>query len=288
MHKLFTFLVICCTSLAAVAQVAVSVDKKNVYTGQPIRISISIAGNAKDSVIVGDTIGAFEVLQKPVVVFADGSSKQDIIITSYDSGHYTIPAFTTAIAGASGVLSDSIFVNNMPADSLKGYGEVKSYFTNATDRNQWYQAIFLAAALLSALVLWLLLRKYFAAKKLGIKLPINGPEDWHRAMKGLQQNWMQDKLDAKTAASQQMILIRSLLQIKGISNPALTGEEMMQQSAAILPKAEHDILNNAVQQCYQMMFAKYLPQKNGFSQSLEQVSQAATALFSSSAQNNAS
>jgi len=130
--------------------------------------------------------------------------------------------------------------------------------------------------------------KYFAAKKLRIKLPINGPDDWHRAMKGLQQHWIQDKLDAKTAASQQMILIRSLLQLKGISNPALTGEEMMQQSAAILPKAEHDILHGAVQQCYQMMFAKYLPQKSKFTQSLEAVSQAATTLFSSSAQNKAS
>jgi len=141
---------------------------------------------------------------------------------------------------------------------------------------------------LSALVLWLLLRKYFAAKKLRIKLPINGPDDWHRAMKGLQQNWMQDKLDAKTAASQQMILIRSLLQLKGISNPALTGEDIMQQSATILPKAEHDMLNTAVQQCYQMMFAKYLPQKTVFTQSLETVSQVATTLFSSSAQNKAS
>jgi hypothetical protein len=266
----------------------VSVDKKNIYTGQPIRISISIAGNAKDSVIVGDTVGAFDVLQKPAVVFADGSTNQVIIVTSYDSGHYIIPAFTTAIAVESGVFADSIFVDHMPADSLKGYGEVKSYFTNALAPAKWYYAIFIAAALLIALALWLLLRKYFASKKLRIKLPINGPEDWHRAMKGLQQNWMQDKLDAKTAASQQMILIRSLLQLKGISNPALTGEEMIQQSASILPKAEHDILSVAVQHCYQIMFAKHLPQKPAFTQSLEAVSQVATTLFSSSAQNKAS
>jgi hypothetical protein len=288
MKLYFALLLICCAALETVAQVTVSVDKKNVYTGQPIRLSISIAGNTKDSVQVGDSIGVFEVLQKNKAEFGAGSTTQDIIITCYDSGHYSIPAFTTAIAGLSGLFADSIVVDNMPADSLKGYGEVKSYFTNAPSRSWLYNTLFLTAALLSALALWLLLRKHFSKKKLRIKLPITGPEDWHRAMKGLQQNWIQEKLDAKTAASQHMILIRSLLQLKGISNQALTGEEMIEQATAILPKAEHDILHVAVQQCYQIMFAKYLPQKIEFTHSLEEVSKAAFALFSSSTQSNAS
>ncbi|HSC53671.1 MAG TPA: hypothetical protein VLC98_08630 [Phnomibacter sp.] len=286
-QKLLATVLGLCLAILVQAQVAVRVNRNNIYIGQPIQLHITMDGPNADSVVLGDSIGRFDILQKNAPLFAKGQSTQVFTITCYDSGHYLLPPISTAVAGLKGQLSDSIFVDKMPADSLTGYGDVKTLYTNTPSRNWLSIVLFTIAGVIISLLLWWFLRKYFRAKKLKVQLPINGPDDWHREMKKLQQNWNDQKLDARMAATEHMVLIRSLLQLKGIANPALTGEELMQQAEAVLPNTALNVLHPAVQDCYQIQFAKHQPSRLAFAQSLQQVEATATALFSSSSTNNA-
>jgi hypothetical protein len=171
---LLLLLVVFSTSLNG-QNAAVKADRYKIKIGEQIKLSIT-ANPLKDQRLiwpeVGDTLGQwFDVVRKDTLDTLNTSGiltlKQQIWITSFDTGMHNLPVFPFDFISLSGdtqhVVSDmlSIQIMDVAVDTSQAIKDIRGIETVPRDYSFLLKiaAIALAVLVLLAILLWLILRK---------------------------------------------------------------------------------------------------------------------------------
>lgn len=170
------FLALFFAGVTATAQsIRNGVDRKTILIGEQINYSLSIGIPSPDyhvAVNIPDSIPHFDVLGKTGVITKDKNNnyawETKMVITSFDSGTWTIPSFTYRINHlntASQVLntdSFSISVGYMPVDKDGKPRDIKTIFD--VSYFDWFW-VYVAGGILLALILAFFLYRYIKNRK---------------------------------------------------------------------------------------------------------------------------
>lgn len=273
-HRWILYLLSSLLALPALAQISVQPDQRQLYTGQPLRLRISLPGT--DSITSIDTSRWW--LQQRLAPLPDGNQTlQTLVLATPDSGRLPLPKLRSANGlNWQASSSDSITVMLMPADSLRSYSDIKISFASADSELPWIRYLLPAIAVVSAGLLWWLLRRR-QGRTISIRQPLAAPAEWQQEMNRLLRTWQKGKLPQPAAAEATMVLVRSLLLLQRQARPHHTAAEMLQ--ASTLPADAQALLETVVQQGYHIQFGKQVLQHDAFTQVLQQLQQAATILF---------
>jgi hypothetical protein len=255
------------TSLAATAQSTIAVkataDRTAILIGEPLSITLEadIPENAPIRFFLLDSIPHFEYLEKQkidTVNTGDGTVLTQIIkLTSFDSGHWVIPAF---------ILGDSLQTDTIPVDigfatfnKEQPYHDIKDIIEADPEEEQqkklwWYIA---GSAVLLILLIWMLLRK---KKKPVIQTVIPPADPYKEAMEQL-AFLKQQKPGAKEYYSSVVdIFRRYAASKKGIHSLQKTSDDLLVQLRSIeLPKETFEELAKYLRLSDFVKFAKYIP-----------------------------
>ncbi|MBI5373356.1 MAG: hypothetical protein HZA79_15135 [Sphingobacteriales bacterium] len=189
---LFVFFFVA-AGLQAAAQTAATVkasaDKSAILIGEPLLLTIEVEIPEKEPIrfVAVDSIAHFEWLEKPVVdtqSISSGTLLRGMYkITSFDSGHWVIPAFELS----GGLKTDSIPVDVVFSefDPKADYHDIKDILEAkpAARKAEWWWYVAGGGVLLLFLLLY-----FFRKKKPGglAEKPAEGISPFEEAMKGLQ------------------------------------------------------------------------------------------------------
>ena len=259
--KIF-FLILVCSHSSVFAQVGVkaSVDKQRILIGEQFILTLEtrLPANQPLPVITIDTIPHFEILDSGMPMEAVSGQekvfKQEYIVTSFDSGHWVIPAFR--IAGQ--FLTDTIpmdvvfseFDPNQPYHDIADIIEVEPAF-----KETWWWYIAAGALLLIILLLWLLLRK--KKPQVVAEKPTDPYDDAMNALDAIQ-----DKTANPKEFYTELVNIFRLyvLRKKGISSLQKTTDDLIIQLNTLpFPPEQYTNLAQALRLGDFVKFAKYNP-----------------------------
>jgi hypothetical protein len=148
----------------------VSIDKKEIFIGEQVKIDLSIDLSLGQSVVfpqIGDTLSSkVEVLEKSAVIDEKDNAgkitrkKQTIFITAFDSGFYAISPFKFLVNG-NPVLTEPFLltVKNVAVDTTKGINDIKQNLEesfNLMDYLKVYWPYFAGGVALFAIIFYLI------------------------------------------------------------------------------------------------------------------------------------
>lgn len=263
-YKIFLFLLFTGFTIAAGAQVTASikasVDKNKILIGQPLLLTIeaSFPATLKTNFPDIDSIAHFEFL-KPAQVdsFSEANSKgvkAIYTLTSFDSGHWVIPAF----ALNSKVKSDTIPVDVIFSDfnPEQNYHDIKDIIEVKPKEEKdwlWYA---IAGTVAVLVLIYFLLRK----KKSPVKVADPALNAYDDAMKQLSL-LQKEKPQGKEYYTRLVDIFRLyVLRKKNILSLQKTTDDLVRQLKSII---KEDEIYNRLQQSLQLgdfvKFAKYPP-----------------------------
>ncbi len=155
-----------CLNLQAQVSVRANIDRNKILIGEPITLSVEayLPLGAPVQWINTDTIPHFEVTNRSPVDTTesiDGKKiSQVLTITSFDSGHWQMPAFEV-IVGGKPYYSDSlaIDVTFTSFDPNEDYRDIKEIIEVENSSSAYIPWIIAAVALVALIVLFYLWRK---------------------------------------------------------------------------------------------------------------------------------
>lgn len=259
----FFFLIAANTLIAqSGTTIRASVDKSRILIGEPLQliVEVQVPDNEAIRFITIDSIEHFELMDKPVIDTANTNSGTSIKgiykITSFDSGHWVIPAF---------VLSGAIKTDTIPVDVVfsdfnpeQDYHDIKDIIevTPAKKKEWWWYAV--GGGLLLLLLLIGLLRK----KKPPVitATPASVVDPYEEAMKSLQL-LKSNTADAKQYHTSLADIFRLyIFRKKGILSLQKTTDDLVIQLKALaMEKKEYDQLVQSLRLGDFVKFAKYIP-----------------------------
>lgn len=256
---LLPFLLLAC--LVSIAQDSFQLSGRQILPGQKFSLTYPLQ-NASDSLLLADSL-------KPLMLLSSirANGKQTLVATMYDTGLHRIPALSTARGKT--FLTDTLRVLPLPADSLKGYAELKTAIPPRQETN-W---LLIGAAILTIAFLAFLVYNYFKRRRTGIgkKLEaLSRPEAWQKEMRLLQTQWQGRQLEAYPAADKLLLLLRALLHAGGRNTSHLTAREAIGEAGNHFGQQQHQQLKEAVEASYLMLFAQHNPTTAEFAGVLKQ------------------
>jgi hypothetical protein len=250
-----------------------AVDRSTILVGEPIRLSFDVTVPATTDIrwFVPDTLQHFEFVSKGAVDSAvQGKFKnyhQEITITSYDSGSWSIPSFKLQPAKLK-LKTDSIPINvtYSAADPSQPYHDIKEIIpVKEPPQTYWYW-------ILGAVTLLFIIAAYFYLRK---KKPVVKPVEekvsklspFDEAMKSLdelQKEHPQDSVQVKQYFTRLNDVLRVYLKRKfSYSTFERTNEEViLQLRKSKLPGEQFSRLAQALRMNDFIKFAKYIPSEN--------------------------
>ena len=265
-YKAVSFLFLLHAVILVAAQskttVKATVDKNRIFIGERIRLTLEadIPENEPIRFFIIDTIPHFELDKQRIDTSytTDGTFlKQVISITSFDSGHWTIPSLSLG----ENIRTDTIPVDIVfsPMDSTQGYHDIKDIIDvkPAEEKKKWW----LWYAIGGGALLIILLLVYFLRKKkpvTGVAAPVIDP--YEEAMKQLDK-LQREKLDQKQYYSQLVDIFRLyIFRKKDIHSLQKTTDDLVIQLKGIpLAKDQFEKLSQALRLSDFVKFAKYVP-----------------------------
>ncbi len=239
-----------------------SIEKNKILIGEQVRLIIEavIPAEAPISFVSVDTIDHFEMLGKPqqdTINTSKGTTIKGIYtITSFDSGHWVIPAFVLDDQVKTDTIPvEVVFTDFNPDQEYHGMKDIEEVPPPPKNREWWYAA---AAGLLLLLLLgWLLFRK----KK---KVPLPKAEiiidPYQEATKSLRELQIKN-LGAKEFYSELSAIFRLyVFRKKGILSLQKTTDDLVFQLQKL--NIDRDLfsrLSQSLQVCDYVKFAKYIP-----------------------------
>ena len=257
-------------SLQAQVRVKASVDRTTILIGEPIKLNLEawVPSGTNFKWFSTDTIPHFEIVdpgkQDSTRELNENVYRQQLIITSFDSGSWTIPAFVLQ-AGRKRLKTDtfSIAVTYSPDDTTKGYHDIKDIFAVKNPANPYIPWIIAAVTLLALLGIIYFLRK---KKKPAVKpaAPVSKLTPIEEAMQSLNELKKED-LPRKGEAKQYYTKLNDILRWYvfrkfSISSLEKTNEELvMQLKQTRLSHPDYTTLAQALRMADFVKFAKYTP-----------------------------
>jgi hypothetical protein len=259
------------------------VDRTTILVGEPIIVrieaAIPAAGTLKWPSI--DTIPHFEIIDKSAVDSSSDASlktfRQQLTITSYDSGYWSIPSYTMQ-AGKQRIRTDTIAINvtYSPADPNQPYHDIKEIIPVEKPSNNLLYWLLGAITLLFAIAAYFYLRKKKAVPLVEEQVSKVSPyEEAMQALKELEQQSPVDQPSVKTYFTRLNDVLRVYLKRRfNYSTLEKTNEELiLQLRNSKLRGEEFTRLAQALRMNDFIKFAKYTPTAAEKTEVFNQISQ---------------
>lgn len=265
LRTIFSFVLILTLQYAGAQQgvtVKSTVDKNKILIGEPMVLTIetSIPESMPIKLIVIDSIAHFELLGKPIIDTSSTNSgtliKGVYKITSFDSGHWVIPAFTFSDAIKTDTIPvDIVFSDVDPAQEYHGIKDIIEVNPEEKKQQWWWYAA--GGAVLLILLLLYLFRKKKSIPVVKSTAVVNAYEDAMKELERLQAL----KLESKQYYSQLTDIFRLyIFRKKGILSLQKTTDDLVVQLKGLnLEKIELDKLAQSLRLSDFVKFAKYIP-----------------------------
>lgn len=269
-------LIIVTATVAAQSKTVVKaiIDKPKILIGEPLRLTLEadIPEHEPIRFFQFDSIPHFEFLDRPKIDTSNTGSgtmlRQVIMLTSFDSGHWVIPALS---------LTDAIRTDSIPVDVVfssfdpaQPYHDVKDIIeVNPQEEKKeikWWYFV--------AVVLLLLLIFLFRKKKKPVVVVVAEPADpYKEAMLELQRLQM-EKPETKQYYSRLVDIFRVYVAAKkGIHSLQATTDDLVVQLKGLnLRNDEFDKLSQTLRQSDFVKYAKYIPSAEDDKNNFENVS----------------
>jgi hypothetical protein len=243
--------------------VKVTVDKSQIVIGEPIRLTheADVPEHEPIRFFQIDTLPHFEFLNIQNIDTTNTGSgtvlSQVFQITSFDSGHWVIPAFS---------LGDSVITDSIPIDvgfspfnPEQPYHDIKEIIEVSPEEKEegikWWYIVAGAAALILLLVL--LLRK---KKKPVVQIAAPPPDPFKIAMEQM-ESLLRKKPETKEYYSALVDIFRVFVLDKtGIHSLQNTTDDLVSQMRSLnIPKDQFERLGQSLRLSDFVKFAKYVP-----------------------------
>ena len=275
-------------NLAYSQSIKTSIDRQDILIGEPINYKLLFTFPTSDYQIefnVPDSIEHFEILDK---IKSDSTDKkgnylvfQNIRFTSWDSGRWAIPSFAVKIRNAATnsrytLNTDQLLINvgYAPADSTGELRDIKPVMDVFYIDNSW---IYIAAAVLTAIILLVILYRYFKRRPKREKPIFDSKltpyEEAMASLKNLEGANLWDAAVLKgyyTSISDILKKYYSRTQGKNLLNKT-TAEMLLLFKEKEMPAEAIGMLAETLRRGDAVKFAKYNPPQTENEQSLQQV-----------------
>lgn len=240
-----------------------SADKNKILLGEQFNLTLQAKFHSNDPISFFDidSIPHFEILQRQKIDTNDDRKeielKQTLLLTSFDSGHWSIPSFK--LAGTS-LRTDSIPIDvafSSPFDPKQPYHDIKDVIdverTNKKQQPEWWWFA-VGGFIILLIIVYLLTRKKKPAPKAA---EIDAYKEATNQLSGLEK----ESLDHKTYFTKLVDIFRWYLQrrteIVSLDQP--TADLVRQLRSLKLSAQDHDQLSQALMLSDFVKFAKYQP-----------------------------
>ncbi len=282
-NRIFTVIILLSLSVLLNAQTGIAVkataSKNKILIGEHIELKLEadISENEPIQFFSIDTLAHFDLIEKQKIDTTNTSSgtrlSQTIRITSFDSGHWVIPAFVLA----EGILTDSIPVDvgYSAFNPDQEYHDIKDVIDVTVEEKipWWWYAAGAAALLLVIAFIYFLRRKHKPVES----KPIIIMDPFAEAMKQLEQ-LKRNKPETKQYYSAMVDIFREYIGAKkGIHSAKETTDELiLQLKDTGLDKTQSDQLAQALRLSDFVKFAKYKPSATDDDEALKTITDAIT------------
>jgi len=143
-----------------------SVEKKMILIGEQVNLHIVVSSPNPQLLSLPqiDTIPHFEILFKSDPERAGNSIRQTYRLTSFDSGHWVLPAFTVAGRHSSDTIHMDVVFSDF--DPNQDYHDIKDIVgVNLPGMADWIWWIIIGAAVFLLLIIWLIFKRRKPVKK---------------------------------------------------------------------------------------------------------------------------
>lgn len=214
-------------------QIGLSLDKTNILIGEQIRMDLQASFTSEQvSWFTLDSFPHFEILERSKVDTARAGTntilKQTLTLTSWDSGHWQIPAISLGAARTKPV---SVMVSFSKMDPNQPYHDVKDILSvKKATRSEWYWYLLFVVALL------LLFLLFFPGAKEKEKQEGFIPDEgaYKAALRQLEQLRAQPSSDQKQVHTQLVNIFREYLEKrKNIRSFSKTTDDLAVQVGAL-------------------------------------------------------
>ena len=240
-----------------------SVDKRQVVIGEQIHFTLEAHFPSHEPIrfFIVDTMPHFEILQRQKIDTSDNEDgielKQSFTLTSFDSGHWVIPAFE--LAGDKPIYTDTLpmDIGFSPFDPKQDYHDIKDVIDVAAKekkKNDWYWLI-AASVVLLGFIIYLLVRKKKPVKAIAAEI-----DPYKEAMLQM-ENLKKENLSSKLFYTRLVDIFRLYIaRKKGIASQQKTTDDLVLQLRSLkLPEEEFTRLAQALRMSDFVKFAKYEP-----------------------------
>lgn len=272
------------TSVSADAQstttIKATVDRAQILIGEPIQLILEadIPENEPIRFFSLDSIPHFEFIRVEKIDTSDTHGgtrlRQVINITSFDSGHWVIPAMALHETLATDTIPVDVGFSS-PFDPQQPYHDIKDIIEVKPEEkpkdDSWKYYIGAAGLILLILILWLIFRK----KKKPVPPPVIHTVDPYEAALSRLSKLQKDKGDSKYYYTELTDTFRTyLFNRKGIhSLQQITDDLVVQLRDVGLPKDIFDRLSQSLRLSDYVKFAKFVPTPEDDRGSFEAVQQ---------------
>lgn len=244
-------------------EVRFSFDKKNVLLGEPIKMTIdaTIGAGQNDDLFAIDTLPHFEVLDQGKIdtsMEAGGLRlKQIVIITSWDSGTWQLPAIIRNGQASQPVTIEVGYTS--PWDPRQPYNDIKGIVPvkNPGQSTWWWYVIGLAVLI----ALFLLFFPEGKKDKTAVQLDSNAYKKAMQALDKLQKDGIAS-VNAKQYYTELINIFRTYLKgAKGIQSFSKTTDDLSIQLQSLkMPQTEYNHLLQTLRLSDMVKFAQYRPE----------------------------
>jgi hypothetical protein len=241
-------------------------DKTKILLGERIKLTLeaSFPANEVFNFFAVDTFPNFEIIESKIIdTISNGSEiflKQEILITSFDSGHWVIPSFA---------LNDKLQTDTIPVDvgytanfdPKQKYHDIKDIIEPAPEAKKkpwWFWYAVGAGTALIVLLIWLLTRK---KKKPSVtQAPVIDLNAYSEALKKLEV-LKKENPSVKIFHTQLTDIFRVYVQKrKGLQSMQKTTDDLIVQLKSLnIDKDRYNELAQALRLTDFVKFAKYEP-----------------------------
>lgn len=214
-----------------------------------------------------DTLQGIEVLQTTSDTVRENNLwriKQQILITSFDSGFVIIPPLTLQVGGQARECEPQLLnVSTVALDPQQDYYDIKKPIEAPIDWWYWLTRIWVILAIIAlvfGLILWLWLRKRKAkavAKVVDLRTPAQRAKDNLQAIKA-EKLW--EKQPIKSYYSRTTDVVRTYIEEEmGIAAMEMISDELLEKIALKIDASTFELIKKMLQTADMVKFAKMQP-----------------------------
>lgn len=263
----FVFLLICIRAQSQV-QVKIFTDKESILIGERFTMTIEsyMPLDQQFSWPIIDTLPNFQIISSSKIDTTENFNSRKVAqsfqLTSFDSGHYTIPSITFLVGNVRYV-SDTVGIDigYSPMDANPDYKEIKDILDVEDSGNPYLYWFVAGVALVLGILLWYFLRNKKQPKKLTEVKKLSPYEEAMIALENIRKSGFIQNGSVKKYYSELNDILRnyldSQLQLQSMNK---TNEQIIQELRTLeLNKEDQQKLTDALRVADFVKFAKYQP-----------------------------